>query len=350
VNDGAADDAAGADVSPRRTIWNQWRHPPDPRVVAALSRRVYAYDLDRHSALKRYFALLVFAVLMATFGLHKDSALIILSAMLLEQVMLPIVAFSLGLVTGEPRRQMGAGFVILASAGVAVTLSWLVTMLALSDRSLISSQIVANSAPNMTDLVVALIAGVACGYILIYRETLSALPGVAVGLTLVPPLCAAGYLLAHGERSLAQGALLMFATNLAAIIFACSIVFVLAGFLPSRTESGLPVRIKVGIVSAVIAVAIIAYPLQRVTNAIIRDARDEATVLQVTTDWVDGTTFKIEEVNVDGELVEITLSGPVTPVTADDLANDIAASIGRRIDLELEIIRTSSLTVEGAPD
>jgi uncharacterized hydrophobic protein (TIGR00271 family) len=315
-----------------------------------MTRRVYAYDLDRHDALRRYFALLVVAVLIATLGLHKDSATIILSAMLLEQVMIPIVALSFGMVTGEPRRQLAAGIVIALSAALSVALSWLVTSLALSDRSQISSQIIANSSPNLTDLAVALVAGAAGGWVLLHREALGSLPGVAVGLTLVPPLCTMGYLLAHGQRSLAQGALLMFATNLAAIISASALVFILAGFLPAREDGGLPTRIKVGIAIAVIAVIVIALPLLRVTRSIIQDARDETAVLEVTNAWVEETEFIIEGVEVDGDTVEISLSGPTSPTTADDLAQEIAARLRRRVELELVVYRANSISVEGLPD
>lgn len=333
----------------RRVLLGWWK-PLDARAASVVAARVFAYDLDRRDALPRYVALLVLAVLMATFGLHKDSATIIISAMLLEQFMLPIVAFALALVTGQVRRQLAAGALIVASAVVAIALSWLVTELALSDRSRISSQLLATSVPTLSDLAVALIAGAAGGYVLTHRETLGALPGAAVGLSLVPPLCAAGYLEAHGDRGLAIGALLLFATNLAAIVFAAAAVFVLAGFLPIRDPRALPARIRISLLLSLVVVVAIAVPLQRITRAIVQNARDESAVLAATSAWAGETDFTIRAVTIDGDEVDVALSGPGVPLSVDDLAAAIAEGLGRPVTLEVEVFQTTTLTVTSAQE
>lgn len=325
-------------------LFDRIRRPQIGGGAAAASRRIYEFDTDRRGALERYAVLLVIATLLATFGLYKDAATIILAAMLIEQVVVPILAFSFALVTGEPRRQINAAIVIAASAGATVGISWFVTRALLSDRIAVSSQIIANSTPNLTDLVVALIAGAAGAYTILNRNRLTALPGVAVGLSLVPPLCAAGLLLGRGNTAMAGGALLMYVTNLAAIVLSAALVFVLYGYLP---RGRLPRQTKIGFAMAAVSVAMVAYPLWIVTATIVSNARDESVVLDITRQWVAPTVFDVESVSLDGEDVEIVLSGPTTPATVDNLAQQISHELGRQIDLHVEVFQRVTVRATG---
>jgi len=327
-----------------RDLFGRIRRPTNGGGAAAAARRIYEFDADRRGALERYAVLLVIATLLATFGLYKDSATIIVAAMLIEQVVVPILAFAFALVTGDPRRQINAAIVITLSACATTGIAWLVTRTLLSDRIAVSDQIVSNSSPNLTDLVVALIAGAAGAYTILNRNRLTALPGVAVGLSLVPPLCAAGLLLGRGNTAMAGGAFLMYLTNLAAIVLSAALVFVLYGYLP---RGKLPRQIKVGFAMAAISVAIIAYPLWTVTVQIVSDARDESVVLNITREWVEPTVFDVESVSLDGQDVEIVLSGPTAPVTVDNLADQISFELGRQIDLHVEVFQRFTVRATG---
>jgi uncharacterized membrane protein len=69
-------------------------------------------------------------------------------------------------------------------------------------------------------------------------EASGALPGVGIAVALVPPLATVGLTAGLGEWDLAAGALLMFLTNLVAIVLAAGLVFVGAGFAAYRDEAG----------------------------------------------------------------------------------------------------------------
>ncbi|MCG6861094.1 MAG: DUF389 domain-containing protein, partial [Chromatiaceae bacterium] len=62
----------------------------------------------------------------------------------------------------------------------------------------VPDQVLARTHPTLDDLEVAICAGFAAAYMLVRRESLSALPGVAIAVALVPPLCSAGILLYFG--------------------------------------------------------------------------------------------------------------------------------------------------------
>ncbi len=64
----------------------------------------------------------------------------------------------------------------------------------------------------------------------------SALPGVGIAVALVPPLATIGICLQLREADLAGGALLLFATNLAAIVLSGAVMIFGAGFRPQVAD------------------------------------------------------------------------------------------------------------------
>ena len=70
------------------------------------------------------------------------------------------------------------------------------------------------------------------------KSEINLLPGVAIGVSLVPPLSAAGMLIYFGAFDSAFEAGLLFLTNLAAIILSACGVFFLLGVRPAGLEKG----------------------------------------------------------------------------------------------------------------
>ena len=86
------------------------------------------------------------------------------------------------------------------------------------------------TAPNLFDLGVAISAGIAAAIALTRRSVADPLPGVAIAVAIVPPLCVAGISLSMGKMSAFYGAVLLFGINLFAIIISAIIVFFLSGY------------------------------------------------------------------------------------------------------------------------
>src|SRR5581483_8265109 len=87
--------------------------------------------------------------------------------------------------------------------------------------------------PNLLDLGIALFSGLA-GSIVVCRGASSggvtALPGVAIAVALMPPLCTMGFGLGSGvDLSIMGGAGLLFLTNIVAIVSSAFVVFLLVG-------------------------------------------------------------------------------------------------------------------------
>jgi uncharacterized hydrophobic protein (TIGR00271 family) len=180
-----------------------------------------------------YWSQVLFSAGIATLGLALNSPAVIIGAMLISPLMGPILASGLALATGD--------FVLATRAAVNLLLSCLVAILfavilvALLPFKEVTAEIASRSQPNTLDLVIALFSG-AVGSIAVCKEVkgvVTSIPGVAIAVALMPPLCVVGYgigiltgLNPEDGLRIARGGMLLFLTNLVAIIFTAMVVFV----------------------------------------------------------------------------------------------------------------------------
>ena len=176
------------------------------------------------------------------------------------------------------------------------------------------------------------------------------LPGVAIGVSLVPPLAASGMLLYFGQSRLAGEAALLFVTNLAAIVLTAAVVFLAFGMRPSRRLTGAGLRVTLGAVVVIAAVVVVAIHLTERTLHHLQQARDERTVARVIREYAGPHSVEIHRVVVEGDRVSVWLLYGVPLEKArvvaaprdliseslhgDKIAFDIARALGRDIDLE----------------
>ncbi len=170
-----------------------------------------------------FIALICLSTLIAGLGLTRDSAAVVIGAMLVAPLMTPLVGAGLALVQGNYLLFSNAAKTVLRGFLLAFLLGWLLGIcLPTLD---VTSEMRARGSPHVLDLLVAFISGVAAAYAIGRPNLSSALPGVAIAAALVPPVATAGLAAAGWEWKLAGGSLLLFLTNIVAIILgtACSL-------------------------------------------------------------------------------------------------------------------------------
>lgn len=201
-------------------------HDKKQEIYLQLSRSATLIDFS-------YWSQVLFSAGIATLGLALNSPAVIIGAMLISPLMGPILASGLALATGD--------FVLATRAAINLFLSCLaailfaVVLVALLPFKEVTAEIVARTQPNTLDLVIALFSG-AVGSIAVCKEVkgvVTSIPGVAIAVALMPPLCVVGYgfgivvsLNAEDGARIARGGMLLFLTNLVAIIFTAMVVFV----------------------------------------------------------------------------------------------------------------------------
>jgi uncharacterized hydrophobic protein (TIGR00271 family) len=179
-----------------------------------------------------YWIQVLFAAGIATLGLVLNSPAVIIGAMLISPLMGGILANGLALAAGDVILAMRALLNLILSCLAAI--SFAVLLVSLLPFKEITSEIVARTQPNLLDLVVALFSG-AVGSVAICKEpkgVATSIPGVAIAVALMPPLCVVGYgigiaisvNMSQGLQ-IASGGGLLFLTNLVAITFTAMLVF-----------------------------------------------------------------------------------------------------------------------------
>ncbi len=165
----------------------------------------------------------------ATLGLVLDSPAVVIGAMLISPLMGPILAAGLALASAD--LYLGIKSLLSIVFGVAVSVLFAATLVWLLPFQTTTHEILARTNPNLLDLGVALFSGLA-GAIVVTRGGggggVTALPGVAIAVALMPPLCTVGFGMGSGfSRAIIGGAGLLFLTNLGAIIASAFLVFYL---------------------------------------------------------------------------------------------------------------------------
>jgi len=252
-----------------------------------------------------FYALILLSSAIAFLGLRQNSSAVVIGAMLVAPLMSPMIAMSFGLVKGSQRLFRRAAASTLGGVFVAVGISALLAFLIPS--KIPTAEILARSQPNLLDLMIALTSGAAGAYASCRKEVASSLPGVAIAVALVPPLCVVGYGLGAGHADLSRGALLLFATNLVSIILAGIAVFWLLGFRPN--DDALP-DFQRSLRYSVLGVLVLTLPLGYVTFLQIRDANRQAAVERVLTEDLEPSVVELDDISItpeeDGYVVGFT--------------------------------------------
>lgn len=199
-----------------------------------------------------YVLLMVLSSLLATLGLFLNSPSIVIGAMVLAPLMSPIISLSMGILRTDADLSRKSFSTLFVGMAIALLLSALMAyLLPFQD---VTNEIEGRLNPSTLDLLVAVLSGVAGAFANARENIAKSLPGVAIAVALVPPLCVSGIGLGWLNVEIFSGAMLLFLTNLTGIIMAAGLSFMVMGFAPF-------LRAKKGIVLSIVLVAIISVPL-----------------------------------------------------------------------------------------
>ncbi|MEV7251871.1 DUF389 domain-containing protein [Streptomyces cyaneofuscatus] len=192
-------------------------------------------DLDLSSGDSRakqsaFWTMLTLSSVIAAGGILTDSTATVIGAMIIAPLSTPIMGISLAAV--QRRASTAATFVALGCL-LVITIGAAASLVVPHSYDLLSnSQIAGRTSPGLLDLIAALATGFAGAVALARKDVAAVLPGVAIAISLVPPLVVVGVCAGQQSWWLALGALVLFLSNLFALVFAGMVVFAALG-MPS---------------------------------------------------------------------------------------------------------------------
>ncbi len=126
------------------------------------------------------------------------------------------------------------------------------------------------TAPRLIDLCAALATGLAGAFATGRKDVSDTLPGVAIAISLVPPLANVGILLAVGRPELAMGSLILFVTNYLAILLTGAFMFTIMGYPGAYHALHSPHAKRTAVAIAVVLLGLILIPLSTTSYNTIR--------------------------------------------------------------------------------
>ena len=156
--------------------------------------------------------ILAFSIIVASVGLNINSTAVIIGAMLISPLMGPIIGLGFALGTNDIPllRQAAKNLLIMVLISLlASSLFFLVSPLKLVNPT----ELEARTSPTIYVVLIALFGGLAGIFETARKERGTVLSGVAIATALMPPLCTAGYGLAHWDMHYFLGALFLFTIN-----------------------------------------------------------------------------------------------------------------------------------------
>lgn len=173
-----------------------------------------------------YYKLLIGAILIAIGGILTDSIPVVIASMIIAPLATPILAISLGLV-GRDWRYAGRNIIVLIfSSLIAFAIGISAAMILKDDR--VPNILISFDSSRTIAVMVAVVAGAIGASGVVRQKVASAALGVAIAVSLMPPLVATAIGLAPGGTPFA-GSLTLYILNVIGIIAAGTIVFGLLG-------------------------------------------------------------------------------------------------------------------------
>lgn len=302
----------------------------------------------------RFWLLLVLASIIASAGIVGDSTATVIGAMIVAPLMTPILGTMLATVLGDRANLTRSLLLVLGGAAAAVLIGFAVGLLVQTAvLASTNAQVSSRVSPRLIDLLAALGTGVVGSVALVRRDISDTLPGVAIAISLVPPLSVAGLVLESGSVAQFLGALLLFVTNVVAILGTGIVVMSVYGVsrltrhrIPGDSSSPslvTPVALLAGML------LLIGVPLTLTSVDITARSNLEGTVQSVGEEWAAEVGWSVTGVSTRGDEVILRVQGtPPLPATTGLEAALAAAGVDPdRVTVDLTPVNVVRLTGDG---
>ncbi|MFD1814181.1 TIGR00341 family protein [Rhodococcus gannanensis] len=286
---------------------------------------------DRRAKQSAFWVMLTLAGVIAVAGVVSDSTATVIGAMIVAPLSTPILGIGLGVTTGRGALIRRSTLYVCGGIVVVVVLGAVVAQLLPNPTNVLSnSQVTGRTSPTLMDLLAAIATGFAGAIAITRRDVGDVLPGVAIAISLVPPLGVVGVCLGSGAPSLAVGAFVLFASNVVAMVFTAMVVLFVAGYGHESDPGRARTYLALGVAACAVIVPMVVNSLSSVW------ARQ---VFEATQDWLSNTPdAEVVDVQWQSDTATVTILGPTELPPIEDLqrtVNDLVPG-----DPTLQIVHT----------
>ncbi|MHB1285951.1 MAG: TIGR00341 family protein [Leptospirales bacterium] len=255
--------------------------------------------------------ILVFAIFVASIGLNINATAVIIGAMLISPLMGPIMGVGYGVGILD--------FPLIRLALKNLAISTLIGLIAsgvyffFSPLSNAQSELLSRTTPNIWDVLIATFGGFAGIVGATRKEKSNVIPGVAIATALMPPLCTAGFGLAHGNWSFFLGALYLFAINCVFIAFSSAVIIKALHVQKKKfVDEAMAKRVQ-WIVSIVVLVTLV--PSLYMAYLMVKDEMFRSKATRFVSKEIDSNVSHVVQIQIDArnKKIDVTMVGAFIP-------------------------------------
>ncbi len=175
-----------------------------------------------------FYFLVILSTLIVSLGLMSDNLVLVIGGMLVTPLLSPILAIALGIVINHPKVIIRSIRIFLMAFVFAFVVAFIVGVFI--ERNVGDVQLIQVMKPSLFTLFIAVIAGLAASYTWVKPNVNETLPGIAITVTLIPPLTAVGLAVAGQNWHIAIDVLKVLLLNVFGIVVTSLVVFSLMDF------------------------------------------------------------------------------------------------------------------------
>ena len=297
---------------------------------------------------QNYLILILSSCLIATFGLLINSVAVIIGAMIIAPLMLPLRGLSFATLEGDAKLLRKSAEAIAFGTIIAVSCSLVIGLVIGLPQ--FGSEISSRTQPNLIDLLIAIVAGGISAYAKIRPEMSDAIPGTAISVALMPPLCVVGLTLSQGQWDAALGASLLYLTNLIGINLACIVVYVWGGYTRSN-ELGR--NLSWGV--STVLIVMLAIPLGISFWQLINQAKVNYSLqnILVTESQLTQKSIEVESLHINWQtkppsvLLEVKVAEPISSAEVKVVEKLLQRELNKQFIVVFDV--TASERIQSAP-
>lgn len=191
-----------------------------------------------------FFLMIILSVLMASFGLITNNPTVIIGSMMIAPILYPILGFAMSIVMFDFGLMHHSFVTTLKAIFLSILSSSVISFLLFPQSSGYTEEILSRIDSSLFSCLIGVIAGLAAAFAVVKPKLNETLPGVALSVSLVPPLAVAGIALSRLDFDSMLGALILFSVNIIGVIVAAAIIFLFMNFYSQREVAEQTVEVE----------------------------------------------------------------------------------------------------------
>ena len=267
--------------------------------------------------------ILVCSIFVASIGLNADSTAVVIGAMLISPLMGPILGVGMSIAINDIDT-LKKSLINLATMIVLSLLTAFLFFKFFPTADIMTNELFGRTKPDLRDVLIAFLGGAALIIARTKKGTIaSVIFGVAIATALMPPLCTAGYGLAHNWDYFV-GAMYLFTINTIFIALATFLILKVLRF-PMLKYANSKKRKRIARLASFIAILVMAPAIWTFVKFIRQSGleSDYNRFLKVEIEPNDELWLQKGTPNWDEKSITLYFNGEVSEATIADLTNEL---------------------------